>query len=218
MKKTDKVFVFLGIGIITLIIAIIGTTFAFFSVTIRNDAFTGTTATMGLKLTITPKSAGFDNPLIPQKTSAIANAITGTDNGSCVDANGNTVCQVYEIMIENTGDAGNIITASLNLQAETIADLKWGIGTTATTGFSSNKIYEITETDLIGPSVTGMQQLTLKANDNVAKQGEDTAIFYVVIYIEETNNEQSGNNRGTFTGTVNIEAAGGNGVTATFTS
>lgn len=217
MDNKKNVLIFLGAGVLTLIAAIVGTTFAFFAITISGGSFTGGTASVGLKLTITPKSSGIENPLIPQETSAIANAVIGTNNGSCVDENGNTVCQVYEIMLENTGEAGAIVNVMLNLTTEGIQNLKWGIGTGPTTGFSSSKIYELTETDLVSPDVLGLQSITLKPKDNLVASGEDTAMFYIVIYIEEINSDQSSLDVGDFTGTVTVNAANGKGITATFT-
>ena len=221
MRKIDKTMLIFLIGILTLIIAIAGATFAFFSVVVdeaTGDKITGTTASMDLDLSIVSKSAGFDNPLIPQKTDAIASAVVGTSNGSCVDDNGNTVCQVYEIVIKNLGSDAVNITGSLVLNASTISDLKWGLGTSATEGFSPNKIYEKTENDLINPDTAGMQTITLQPNDGVNNSGLDMKKFYIVIYIEETGENQTSTNTGSFQGTVTFSASGGSGVSATFSS
>ena len=111
------------IGILTLIIAIAGATFAFFSVVVdeaTGDKITGTTASMDLDLSIVSKSAGFDNPLIPQKTDAIASAVVGTSNGSCVDDNGNTVYMLRRFMIDVRFQGKGYGTKALKLVLEEI--------------------------------------------------------------------------------------------------
>lgn len=220
MKKLDKIMYIYIFGIVVLLLLIVGTTFAFFTAIAESGPgkITGSTATMGLNLSVFPKSDGINNPLVPQETSSIADAVIGTENGSCVDDNNNTVCQVYEIVIENTGDTSISLNGTISFVAPTVEDLKWGLGTSATSGFSSSNTYAKTETDLIGPGVNDLQSISLEASDNVSGSGDDTAKFYIVVYIEERSINQSSTNYGDFTGTVTFNAASGNGVSATFVS
>jgi hypothetical protein len=220
MKNINKVIIYTIIGVLILIVTVIGVSFAFFTVTTDTDRtnISGDTGNTELKLTVTAKSSGLNNLLIPQPSSTIDVAVVGTNGESCVDGAGNTVCQVYEIIIENTGDIPTSVNGILNFDADTMENLKWGLGSSSISGFSADKTYSKTETDLIGPGVEGLQDLTLEANDNVSKSGNDTAIFYIVVYIEETNTNQAESNTGKFTGTITFETAGKNKISANFGS
>ena len=63
-----------------------------------------------------------------------------------------------------------------------------------------------------------MQTITLQPNDGLNNSGLDMKKFYIVIYIEETGENQTSTNTGGFQGTVTFSASGGSGVSATFSS
>ena len=216
LKDRNSLFV-IEIAVVTLVVAIIGASYAFFEATIASNGsnVTGSTADIGVNLVVTPLSDGINNDMSLQSTDTIATAIVGTENGSCVDENENTVCKVYSILIENIGDSSLSIVASLTFSAESITNLKWGKGTSATAGFSSNSMYSMSETDLINPSTSGVQSTTLAAFDGVSGSGNDSVTYYVVVYIEDTGGIQADN--GTFTGIVTVGGANGS-ISATFNS
>lgn len=220
MKKLNRIIYVYIFGIILLLVLIVGVTVAFFvsAANVGGNNIGGVTANVSLNLRVSPLSAGINNPLIPQLSDTIQEAVVGTSNGSCVDDNNNTVCQVYEIIVENTGDTALTVNGTITFLADTISDLKWGLGTSATTGFSAQNTYSKTETDLIGPGIADLQEIDLEANDNVSNSGNDMAKFYIVVYIEEKNADQSSENTGSFSATVSFDAAGGNGISATFAS
>lgn len=217
MNKTNKIIYIYISAIVILLVLIIGVTFAFFVTTGGEKAFSSDTATVDLELNIYPRSSGMENPLIPQKTSSIGSAVEGTTNGSCVDNNGNTVCQVYEIVVENKSNIPIDLNGVMRLKADTIDDLRWGLGTGINEGFSAEKTYDKTETDLINPNSSELQKITLKENDNTNNAGDDTAKFYVVIYLEENEQNQSATNVGDFSGEVEFYSADG-GISANFSS
>lgn len=213
MDKTNKIiYIYISI-IVILLVLIVGVTFAYFVAKGEEVGFDGNTATVGLELSVNRVSSRWDQPLMPQNTDTIASAVIGTNNESCVDSNGNTVCQVYEIVIENKSNISIDLTGEIRLKADTIADLRWGLGDSATTGFSPDKTYSKDTTDLIGPSDDSeLQKITLAEKDDI--NDANIAKFYVVIYLPDV---QTGTNTGEFTGEVEFYSADG-GIKATFES
>ncbi|MBQ6476831.1 MAG: hypothetical protein IJI43_00085, partial [Bacilli bacterium] len=101
MKDSKKI-LYIVVSIITLIITITGSTYAYFALsTSNNNAITGTTADVGLTLTVTKLKPNTNTTdyLVPQLESALGTAINNTNN--CKDANTNTVCQVYKATLTN---------------------------------------------------------------------------------------------------------------------
>ncbi len=206
-KKNSKMLFLSTVGVLTLIVAIAGATYAYFSATAsNNNTITGTSAygENSLALEVTSESDG-KGKLIPQLDSAIQEAITGaTGKGSCIDSNDNTICKVYSIKVTNNNSAAVVIEGKLQLVAETMDNLKWTTGTSATAGFS-------------GTNANSKATTTLTTGTTLS--GGDSATYYVVVWISETGNSQT--DSGTFKGTVSFDGYVGtgenrvNGVTST---
>lgn len=214
MENNGKGIFYGVIGVATLIVAIIGATFAYFTATAsNNNTVAGTAAQAGLTLEVTAKSANVEKPMVPQPASVIQTAVTGTNRNSCVDGNGNTVCKVYEVKVTNTGTSATVLYGKFTLSAETMTNLKWGKSTTsATEGFSAT--YAKSETDLVDPATAADQSITLQASGTAG----DSTTFWIVVFIDETNASQNSTDTGSFTGTITFNSAEGSGVTSTFTA
>lgn len=227
-KKNNKLLFTIIVGVLTLIVAIVGATYAFFSVTVASgDYVTGSTG-LGkdaLKLEIQQVSAG-DGILIPQSDDSIQGAVSGEiGNGTCIDDNDNTVCKVYSIKITNQSNVKMNVAGTLTLEAEYMPNLKWAKGTSATTGFPSDAtgpFYSSFNTYITNVSTT--TQTTDLANDVLQANGfpGNSMTYYVVIWISETNAAQG--DTGAFGGTVDfygyIQDDNGNniqGITSAFT-
>lgn len=94
------------IGVATLVVAIIGATFAYFTASASNStSITGNAATVGLSLDV-EKVTVADNVggLIPMSNSMIEAAVSNT-NGICKDDNGNAVCQIYKLTVSSSSTA-----------------------------------------------------------------------------------------------------------------
>ncbi len=197
------------IGVATLVVAIIGATFAYFTATdTDNTTITGQASTSGLSLTVTKVSNDATGPLVPLASDALQTALTGSGSKSCVDANGNAACQVYSITVTNDGDTTAAVTGNINLAAngETskFDNLKWVQLSDATTADNTK-------------TAVGTGSQTLVTSESLASGGAKT--YYIAVYIDETGEAQNATDKGTFTGTVTFNAAGGTaGVTATFTA
>lgn len=199
------------VGVATLVVAIIGATFAYFSASATNDTdVTGTTASKAaLTLTITRVSdSNTVKNMIPMLSTDLQKGVTGTASKSCIDANGNTVCQVYKVTIGNSSkDIGVTVDGTMNLTS-TAKNMKWQVLTDATT------VNETATTVVQGTNGDIVKKQALAA--------EGTQDFYLVIWLEETNAEQDADDAGkTFSGTVtfsgvNADGSTSNGITAKF--
>ena len=92
------------VGVATLVVAIIGATFAYFSASATNDTdLKGTTASgasLAIAITKVSDEATAKN-MIPMLSTDLQKGVTGTASKSCIDANNNTVCQVYKVTVTN---------------------------------------------------------------------------------------------------------------------
>ena len=207
------------VGVATLVVAIIGATFAFFSASATNNTvITGTTseaANLALEVKKLDTATG---GLIPMYDNLAGKGV----KSNCVDSNGNTVCHVYEIKLTNGKSPVNIN------------------GTLSFTGTAKNIVYDITLADQteiknlealsteIGTDTTGVdfKTATAEAPAQLATSSKFTAnqtkYYYVTVWLHETGVAQEKDDAGqttAYTGTVTFNAIGAdgtNGVTATF--
>lgn len=213
-KNNDfKGIAFISVGILTIVVAIAGATYAWFAVSATNNNVVSgesgyTASALTLTVTHSTNSSVGTKKLIPQKDTAIQKAVTGASGkGACVDANGNAICKVYTITVKNNTTTQYYVDGTFTLKADSMPNLKWTKGTSATAGF---------------PSPTGTYNT--KANtglvSDVVLAGGASASYYVVVWISEANAAQT--DSGTFTGTVTFtgsNAAGSStGITSTITS
>ena len=218
------------VGVATLVVAIIGATFAYFSASATdNTKITGNTAEAGgVELAINPETATGSN-LIP------LNLITGaTDTvdqfqkaiaGRCVDSNGNNVCQIYSIKVTNKSTTSAIqVRGTLNLASES-TNMKWQLLKDATSTSRADFATVVDKGVLgdvtVGGNTGGTATDKAAASQTLAASGNAT--YYVLVWLEEIGATQEGvDAKKSFTGTVTFNAvdAAGNesGVTASFTS
>ena len=207
------------VGVATLVVAIIGATFAYFSASATDSTnITGSTsAAANLALEVTKLDTAVGG-LIPMYDNL---AGEGVEN-DCVDSNGNTVCHVYQIKLTNGKSPVNIN------------------GTLSFTGAAKNIVYDITLKDQtavkdlaalsteIGTNTTGVDFKTATVEKPAALatssvfQANETKYYYVTVWLHETSGPQEEVDAGqttAYTGTVKFDAVGANGtsgVTATF--
>lgn len=118
--------IFLGVvAVATLVVAIIGATFAYFSVTASsdNDAVNFTAYEFNASLSVNPLyPTGNYKGLIPLDPDAEIGTNTGKynllyaineTNQKCVDDGGYQVCAVYELTFENTGFTPMVLSGTL---------------------------------------------------------------------------------------------------------
>lgn len=201
-KKESKIMFFSLLGVLTLITAIAGATYAYFSATAtNNNVIKGESAydANALKLEVNQVSAG-EGKLVPQLNSAIQKAVEGASGkGSCIDANGNTICKVYTITVTNKTSTKFYVTGTLSLVAANMPNLKWATGTSATAGFDG------TSTTTVHPKA----YTSLVSNVELA--GGASKSYFIVVWISETGAAQA--DSGNFTGTVTFNGYSTSGTT-----
>lgn len=228
MEKKNGTVIFVGVVCVaTLIISIVGATFAYFAAGADNaGTVNGTAAKAGLKLTVTQVSDG-EGPMVPLLNGAVQPAITGTTEGTCIDANGNTSCKVYEIVIENTGTSGATLVSDITFSSAGFDNLYFE----QINGSKSGEKYTFTKKNPAGTqqliaSGTGYDLVLGTASDDDSNANTvllgadgtstDSQTYYLVVWISETSSNQNETDVGSFSGTITFSSASGEGVTSTF--
>lgn len=195
------------IAMLTLVVAIVGATFAYFSLQASDEnTVKGNAAKVGLSLEVRKVSVDASGDLVPLDELLLEKAIKGdsaTESQMCVDKNGNTVCQVYEVKVTNEGSAATAVNGTLTLTAETITNLKWQIMTDQNTPVTDSGQFKTTDDTEIAKNDT------IEANPG-------TKSYYIMIWIDEIEEDQNDSDTGAFTGVVSFTSADGSGVTGTF--
>lgn len=96
------------IGVATLVVAIIGATFAYFTAVAygNNTVISGNMASISFGVSVGIKEdPGRESGMIPMSNEMIEAAA----NNNCKDANDNAVCQIYEITVSNTSSAAMFV-------------------------------------------------------------------------------------------------------------
>ena len=140
-RENNKRGIFYGvIGVATLVVAVIGATFAYFTASqTAVNSITGNMATITFDLSIekVTRADDYNGGMIPLSNTMVEAAIegasamvasktdvqvTGTnaagnadDPQICVDDNGNAVCQIYKISVVNGGTAGMFLDGYVTL-------------------------------------------------------------------------------------------------------
>ena len=118
-QKNNGRGIFYGvIGIATLVVAIIGATFAYFTATAANNVITGNMASISLQLSVN-KLTTRENTIgmIPMSNGMVEAAVSNqSTKGACIDDNGNAVCQIYQITLENESSAGQFVDGYVALR------------------------------------------------------------------------------------------------------
>lgn len=153
-SRTNDIF-FAVIGVTTLIVAIIGATFAYFSADAASaeDVITGESAV--LKLGFDDNVNGLKTSLIPSADNiAIAGANRlGKSNQQCIDDNGNQICGVYVFTVGNPSPGTTqTIYGTLNVVTNEFSNLYFAIYKGNANGDEKGENYTtLTDENLIVP-------------------------------------------------------------------
>ena len=229
------------VGVATLVVAIIGATFAYFSAVAEEKTVEGVTATQGsLTLAVRDvwpeagKWTGEDsekdlpNGLIPLdeegtngSTGLLATALNVANK--CRDINKDVACRVYEIKVTNGGDASILTSTKLSLAFEktinengdnSAANWRWQvINGTEATGFRVATAEEIIARPYLAKR-SGTEVTTAKEVGNVTLTPANTVgatDTYYVVVWLEDSNEAQTEYSINFTGTVTAESVDASG-------
>lgn len=219
MENKNGSGIFLGvIGVATLVVAIIGATFAFFSATTNSaeNAISTSSTTLGLNY-VDDTGTKLSTSLIPaSETVATYGAISKTylateGKSQCVDDNGNDVCSVYQFTVTNpNATTSQAIDFTLKVVTNEFTNLKY-------------KIYSGSVSDALDTGATPVvaaanfgakdSETTLSAlSQTLAPSGSVT--YTMVIWVNETGNDQTSADSGkSFSAGLTVTSGSGQGVT-----
>ena len=226
-RKIITMIILIGV----LMLCTTGATYAYFAISAVDNSATGTAATVDLSLTVTrvtPTDAKWNTStkvMVPQLDSALSSAINTTNY--CVDGNGNVVCQVYQVKIENASTSAVRIRGAVYFtlaSGAAYSNLYWKqitgpntLGTNTTYKYSTAETTNSTTADAANATLIG--DLSLKPTDGTAGSGQDFATYYVLVWIREMNTDQRNTDKGQWFMNVSFkDKVNGTGVTSTITS
>ena len=241
MEREDKRGIFFGvIGVLTLIVAIIGASLAYFSINARSreNALTVQAATVkivyedGDQLNVTNIIPSTQE--IALRTFTRANPATDTENKyrTCVDDKGYTTCGYYDFTLTNGGPTTMEVTAKV-IPTPLKTEVKEGEGnvvTPAEVPFSNLKfvLYDRTSatgdfdngtvlyTGTIGYSDFGLLGAT--GDETLSIAGNNTTKnLRLFLWLTEAGAENDDEQGAIFKGTVSIEVKGSQTITGTAT-
>ena len=118
-KKFNINNIFYGvIGVATLMLAIMGATFAYYTATANNaTTITGNMATIGVDVEVTKMTKVDETKggLIPMSNNMVEMALNKAGTDICVDDNGNAVCQVYKVSVNNESTSSMFVDVYVTL-------------------------------------------------------------------------------------------------------
>jgi len=237
-NDSKKIFTMLVL-VFTLMICTTGATYAYFALSATNNVMTGTAATANLTLTVQTASLKSNTGvMVPQLESTLGTAMNSTNQ--CVDANGNMVCKAYTITVTNGSSAGVKVKGTISFANTdtSMINLKWkrtdsatAVSSTTTGSYSSTNTSVCTlnaaetacstfpEYDLTAGTTcttsdgTDVGCTSISLTKYSTSTTTDSATYYVVIWINETNEIQT--DSGTWKATIKFEGENGTGVTST---
>lgn len=163
------------IGVATLMIAVIGATFAYYTATATNaNTVKGNMATIKFDLDV-KKVTDKDNTrggLIPMSNNMIEQALTKNaqvpDKGICVDDNGNAVCQVYKITAVNSSTASMFLDGYVTLSGGSGTPADYTASSTNKTSMRWAQIFCSAETSNLVTSCTTAGKTTIRSTNEIA--------------------------------------------------
>lgn len=177
------------VSVLTLIVAIVGATFAYFTAQLSNDTpvevqsykFSAGMSVEQARPTSAKTEEGY-KAMIPLDDDNIIKAVD-EDLNNCVDKNGYLVCKAYKITISNTGSA-MALTGKLTSQSNGFTNLKYQIldeNLQAISGSNAATINGTTDSDFVFEDGSN--------SFNVAAGTEELAtskVYYLVLWLSNT--------------------------------
>ena len=207
IKKGKK---YLVIGVLVLFLAILGSSVAYYLARVQGS-LSGNAAGTGLDLVITPLSTGANanGDLIPldndKETLTMAALGYGNSTGnfdstkSCIDINGYTVCQVYQITLTNKGSSPVTVNGGVELTGANTPNIECA-KMASSTSVTSN---------------TSCKGTNTLANEEVINGGSSID-YYVMVYLNNLDEPQY--DKGIFNGIVTFTSTQGQQLKGRFTA
>lgn len=207
-KTFNKPLIYAICGVALLIVTIAGSAYAYFTATASNtNAISGKTLDVQMSIASVTRVSKGTGDLIPiydgtvsGHDSQLSTATNSTND--CVDKKGYTVCQIYQITINNAGANATTVDTSITLSS-TSTDIKWAKMSARNTFNSTLPTNNYLAQSVALPAKSG------STNGSVTQ--------YFVVYLKNTGADQTSADSGkSFTGTVTVTASTGAQIEATF--
>lgn len=208
------------VGVATLIVAIIGATFAYFTInaTLDNtqaDNIGGTAADFGegtVTYTITKVTDGTE-ALIPLGSASVGTATdqrTAALNATnmCVDTNGNKVCDVYKVVLTNNStNASAVLSGTFTLTAADTDNFMWS-------SYEATGDAELAKASLASATANAKTTTTLETNQTLAAGASNT--YFIMVWLNDTGAPQNDDMAKQYQGTLAFNSGEGNKIVAQF--
>ena len=190
---------FIIVGVLFLIAIVFGSTYAYYQARINSDQITNNTAKIKLELSVNKLSENATGDLIPlnNSTNNLTQAAKGYGNTSntydstksCIDKNGYTVCQIYEITIKNIGTETAVING----------------GITSLVGANTpNIVCAVMEKNMSVINNANCVSSTSLANNSELPANE-SIVYHIIVYINDTGQQQ--HDSGQFNGVITFSTS-----------
>ena len=221
MENNNGRGIFYGvIGVATLVVAIIGATFAYFSAFTNSDEDAVTAGAASVSLKWGEIDTGLKDKLIPVNSENTLFGSKYVGLTKCVDENGNNICSVYQYSVQNPGSAAQQVYFKLKVndndfQADAnngnesnlhFAIFKGAAASIASYDFTGDgKV--VADSDAVGTlivpptSITGNEDITL-TNLNELIAANETVYYTVVLWVEDTGKAQNADQGAQFSGGI----------------
>ena len=206
MDETKGRDIFLGvIGVLTLVVAIVGATFAYFSTQVNSAENSVNLNSYQFATTMSFSAVyptGDYKKLIPldSKNTGGADSTTYLDKAlsqGCVDAKGYQVCAVYEATLNNTADEV-VLSPSLSVSTNEFVDKSSSnvYALLATANGSETKPTAFTyERNNATNVIAASNPLTLNDSNTVTLGKDATAKYYLILWLENVDGSQPDMNK-----------------------
>lgn len=183
------------ISILTLVVMVLGSTFAYFTTSQRSSdkAINVSALDIRMDLKIIPLYNGVN--LLPTNDTDIDRAF----QGKCLDS-----CQAYTIEISNKGQAQDI-NGTFSIETDKLVNLKFKV----LDQDNNNEIYKDITSVNIEPQSLGN---TIHLNSNETKK------LILIIWLSNLNEEQNNEQLGYFKGTISLNSVYGAKLTGTISN
>ena len=187
------------IGVATLIVAIIGATFAWFTATAGGETKTVVkTGTLSIEYVTSGEGSGKVVDASNLKPATTAQVLAAYQAGDCKFAGDEasateTICAFAKVTVKNTGTLYANINADFNITSNTYKDNKL-----------MHSVFKTTPATLTGSPVGST--VTLPPTQALAPQATDS--FVVLLWLDQTavNTGENSNANRTFTAGINVQA------------
>lgn len=209
--RNNKKILYAIIFVILIIVITTSFTFAYFSALSKSDndiKGSSLDVKLGLKVNMISSVGSRSESLIPIYDGSIVGHDSQLETASksefnCVDKNGYTVCQIYEVIVSNSGNDDISVDTFISFDKKNVNNLKWALMSDSNTVISGNT-HDITN----GINDTISSNMLLKSNSD--------SKMYFMVYVNNTGSDQSEEDRDGFTGTVTVSATSGEKIFVNF--